>query len=515
MKVIGLGVNNRIYTDRSRTLEFQRCPRARYLQYEHRGRGIVPARLNVPLTVGTWVHVGLGNLLTQSMQTPTLGEFNLEAGTMATSVTVDVDLAVKEALAGYDEQVSSRGLNLEANADLNYVYSEQRALIEAMIRAYALRQLPRLLEEYMVLEVEREDEFPLGIVASTGDQPFDYDPHTLHWMSRADGLLLHRRDGDLYVLSYKTAANWDARKESENNHDMQGLSEVVAVEKRLVRIWERMRVVRDYANRLGVPFDRFVGMHPALVDLLSRPEPPKVQGVKMEFLLKGERRRDKYTDRWLQYSPLVRAWRQRGITPDDDKYSWRYEWEEIDENTGLTRTRRLGKGWEPFYAWELEGGVKEWVAKLARNEVQPEAGDCLEGQFVLPIPYFRHADDMARWQRQVRWQETENARASIQIRQTIEKHGFAAAEELLDQAYPQHTRACDWPVRCAYQEICFGSPDVLEGALESGMFVWRQPHHEPELIQITAAAEAAAQARAAEAEAEAAKTEGEETPKAA
>lgn len=479
-----------IYTDRSRTLEFQRCPRARYLQYEYKGRGIVPARLSVPLTVGTWVHVGLGELLTQSMHPPKLGRFDSIGGTLSSSTrNIDVDAAVSVALSGYDEQVRGRGLDLEANADLDYVYQEQRALIEAMIRAYAAKQLSVLLEEYEVLEVEREDEMSLGFTGLPS-KTFGYDTTPIKWMARADGLLLHRRDGDLYVLSFKTAASFDARKESENNHDMQGLSEVAAVEDRLHVISQHMQSVRALARgfSLKVKFLDRPDIHPKLLEMLSTAEgrPLRVQGVKMEFLLKGERRRDKYSERWLQYSPLIRAWRQRGVTPDDDRYAWRYEWEEIDESTGLSRTRRLGKGWEPVHTWELEGGVKGWIKLLASGSVQPEAGDCLIGQFVLPLPYFRHAEDLDRWRRSTSWQEEKVAFASNQISMTDDvRH----REMLLDRDFPMHTRACDWPVRCAYQEICFGAPEVLEGAIESGRFAWRQPHHDPELIQITAATE--------------------------
>jgi hypothetical protein len=43
-----------------------------------------------------------------------------------------------------------------------FLETEQRALIEAMVRAYARRRLQPLLEEFEALEVEREGEWLLG-----------------------------------------------------------------------------------------------------------------------------------------------------------------------------------------------------------------------------------------------------------------------------------------------------------------------------------------------------------------
>lgn len=454
-----------IYTDRSRTIEFQRCPRARYWGYEYRGRGVAPIRLSIPLAVGTYVHVGLGAMLSD----------------VRDERPVDVDEAVRMALAGYDDLIQRRGLNVEANAEMQFTYQEQRALIEAMIRAYAIRRLPLLLEEFEVLEVEREDEFelgpvPVGVSANTDGNLARVVPveEPLSWMSRADGLLRRKADGDLYVLSFKTAGDWDIRKENENSHDMQGLSESAAIEDRLARDWERVHVEGAFnpAEPASTDYENW---------LKRESSAPRIMGVKMEFLLKGDRRKNKVTGRYEQYSPLIRAWRQQGITQDDDRYAWRYEWEEEDPQTGLSKTRRLGKGWTPFFAWELSGGVKGWIARLASGTVQPEAGDALDAQFITPIPYFRHEADIARWRRQVTAQEIEVARTSREARK-LDGLPFEEIEPLLDRHFRQHTRACDWPVRCPFQDLCFGG--AAYDPVGSELYVWREPHHEPELVQI-------------------------------
>ena len=52
-----------IWTDRSRVLAWQRCPRLRWWNYEYGGRGIVPLNLSIPLTTGAAVHEGLAELV--------------------------------------------------------------------------------------------------------------------------------------------------------------------------------------------------------------------------------------------------------------------------------------------------------------------------------------------------------------------------------------------------------------------------------------------------------------------
>ena len=58
------------------------------------------------------------------------------------------------------------------------------------------------------------------------------------FMSRPDALLLEKSSGQLYLQSFKTTSGWDVRRARDAEHDMQGLSEGVEVERRLARWWE-------------------------------------------------------------------------------------------------------------------------------------------------------------------------------------------------------------------------------------------------------------------------------------
>lgn len=444
-----------VHTDRTRLLEFQRCPRARWYGYEYGSRGLTPVRMSIPLATGLQVHEGLAHLLLNP---------------------VDVDGAVHVAVHGYDQMVADRGLHAGFGDDADFAHHEQRALVEGLIQAYAVRQLPQVLECYEVVEVEQENLLPMGVVQMRGEK------RPLLWMARADALLIERESGDLYVLSFKTAATYDHRREAEAGHDVQGLSEIAAIEGRLNGWSDALQAdpgahVPAWFRKLWEANDR---------------RAPGLMGVRMEYLLKGERREDRCSPgHWVQYSPLIRAWRRPDVNPGGGgfEYAWKYEWREEDRLTGDLRTRRLGRGWEPFNVWECAevGGVKGWIELLAADKVQPEAGDCLAEQFVAPLPYFRQQADIEDWIEQAAAQEARVARASAAV------DGAASAAEqrsLLNTYFPQHRRSCDWPRACPFQAICFGSDQIAADPVGSGLYTWREPHHEAEreLVQLRPAA---------------------------
>jgi hypothetical protein len=209
---------------------------------------------------------------------------------------------------------------------------------------------------------------------------------------------------------------------------------------------------------------------------------PRIMGVRMEYVLKGERREDRGA--WVQRSPLIRGWRRPTITGWE--YAWRYEWREEDPVTGELRSRRLGREWQPFNVWESEdvGGVKGWIDMLASGQVQPESRDCLAAQFVEPIPYFRNQAEVEDWFEQAAAQESRIAVMAA----AVEHAAPAERRSLLNRCFSQHRRSCDWPTACPFQAICFGSDQIADDPLASGLYVWREPHHEPERLQRVAEA---------------------------
>lgn len=458
------------YVDRSRVLKYQQCPRARYYSTEIYGRGIQPIRMSIPLVVGQMVHAGLAELL-QLCANGWGGEKDLDA---------TLSNVVVGALEEYDKEVKARGFTLDPEEEAFQVYSEQKALIEAMIRVWALRRLPGFLEQFEVLEVEREDQFPLTTKRTQkicpdmvsfhqraenqiktcptckGKGNIDVIEDDIVWMSRADGLLRERASGDLYVLSFKTSADWNDFKDKEARIDMQGMSELYAIEQRLHR--ER--------RKTDAPYESYEA----------------IAGVQMEFLLKGRRSRDKETKQYLQDSILVRPYFKDGGGLMEDEYAWKY-WTHCDGPHVTSGGKKcpgdanhsLGKGWYRVPIWEYMP-IKEWIQLLHEGSIQPDAGDALEGLVVSPMPFFRHQEEIESWRLQVESQEAKIA----EIRRGAATDWPDDMKFYLDRNFPQHREACfkyGEKHSCQFLDVCFGN---IGDPLESGLFQLRKAHHAAE-----------------------------------
>jgi hypothetical protein len=335
---------------------------------------------------------------------------------------VFVDQAVKDALGAYDAEFARRGFDLEASEIALEVYHEQKAIVEGLLRVAAQRVIPALLDTYEVVEVERDDVWK------------DWAPG-IDFSYRADALLREKASSELGILSLKTAAQWGARNDREATHDIQGLSEAVATE-----------------NRLG----------------------EKVEFIKMIYLLKG--RREQYPEdsgHWITWSNLIRGWRKVGITGDE--FAWRYAWKGED---GVGH--RLGKGWARFDAWDPEqynGGVAGWIEQLAAGKVQPECGDPFESAVVTPMPYYRNSRDISDWLEQATAMETRVQQGLVAIQGLTGD----ALRSGLNVWFPQSRRNCDWPSKCAMQDICFADDSMLISPMTSGLYSRRVPHHSAEM----------------------------------
>src|SRR5580765_4359456 len=301
-------MTTRIFIDRSRIITRERCARRRWLEFHESGTGIVPKRTPLALGVGAAVHAGLASLLMdasdmdnqsgmhvieESAVCIALADFSahasgleLDANESAALGTVQAD--AKQLAEQMVAQARELGMSEQDIAGITagvdpavarseferYLFAEQSALVEALVRAYARRRLQPLLSEFEVLEVEREGEWLLSrwqdveyVSADCSVQSgrwngsyFDSQhpwprqcpgcgsdtivsdgAHELLFMSRPDALLRHRQSNELYLLSYKTTGGWDIRKARDIEHDMQGLSEGVEVERRLGEWWDYLQ----------------------------------------------------------------------------------------------------------------------------------------------------------------------------------------------------------------------------------------------------------------------------------
>lgn len=415
------------YTRRSAIVSAQRCPRKRYWEYLalpvecsclFEGQvncecpichgtgiqsGIMAERRNVPLLVGSAVHAGLALLLRG----------------------IDAETAANTATLGYQRELNQCGLALHEGEESSYVAAEQRALTEALVRLADLRIVPWLLSRYEVIWVERDFERELapGVVLR----------------GKPDALLREKTSGDLFILSWKTkgGSSLDGRALEDAQHDDQGLSETWLVDGWLDDLPE------DIKERSGG----------------KSSWDAETSGVIMIWLLKGERREyPKGSGRYTQSSPLIRGWRKFNDAGQVE-YAHSHYWN--DGESG----HKLGKGWTKFDAWTEPGGVKGWMDKLQEGTVQPDAGDCLAGQFVMSAPYYRQPDDVDYWVTQARYQEDR-----VHDAMTLGDNPWL---------YPQHRHSCSYPSRCSFYQICWGAPHVRLDPLANG-FVRRRP-----TVQIT------------------------------
>lgn len=465
-------MSNMKVTDRSRAVAYQSCPRLRFLNYEYHGHGLQPIFSSIPLVTGSACHKGIEVLLTHVMN-----------GQCAGDCSGSIDFAVEEALKLYDDECQRRGLELDPSEDSSYVYNEQRALIESLLRGWAIHILPQLLESYEVVEVETEDLFPLnnvrcnwchgdGIVCLLCLKDVCFNPAfhmnsknceacaecagsgqipTLLWQSRADILLRERSTGDLYIGSIKTASDLSPVIEMTNKIDMQGMSELYAVE-----------------QRLGQP----------------------VSGLQMLYLIKGSRRRGWNSDEGTSDGPkvqdsfMIRPLMKQGITSDGDEFAWTAKWtchEPHKQGNGRlcpgNKGHRLGKEFVKTNIWEFMD-IKSWVGLLASGKVQGE-GNALEQVLKLPVPQLRNKSQVQSWLRQMTSQELRIAQDAEIVNGLDEGSEEWQAE--LDARFPQTSSNClkyGADFRCKFFDVCWNG---IDDPLGSGLYQRRVPHHQKEL----------------------------------
>ena len=408
------------FIDRSRILEWTRCPRSRWLGSHFNGHGITSGTLRVPLVTGGSIHLGLEQL----------------------SKGATADVAAAAAVDNYRSQADA-ALRAAGTAldHFDYTVEEQASLTEALVRVYALKGYPALTAEWEVLEVESEYEWDLA--------------PGLRMMSRLDGLLRRRSDGELGVLSFKTdKGSYLEDKLPAGRIDLQGLTEPLAV---LHSKW---------------------GIAP--------------QWVKMEWLIKGAWKEEvKGSGQHFQDSFLVRPWRNAA----NGAIRWQRFWpcpgephEVMGANgkpwkcKGNVKQHGLGDGWERVPIWQ-HMPIKEWIGLLA------EEPGALEACLFLPPAIPRSLAEMYSAQRIIASQELDIDRRLANLAAHNGPEGPML--EALDVNFPPTGKWNDqchhsFGGLCQFITLCHSADQgaALIQWKENG-FVPRQPHHLPELEAIS------------------------------
>src|SRR5215831_10633658 len=542
----------RIYIDRSRVETEQRCPRRRLLEYHVGGTGISPVKKSLPLAVGGAVHVGLEVLLRegQALVDKANGDVDLafsqrgwvqdiEEHAVAAALTDfaehagALELDANEAAAMQETEESRRqkaemlaqarelgmsveGLGLDREQAVGrferWLYEEQSALVEGLVRAYARRKLRLLLEQFEVLEVEREGEWKLSQWqwGPYSDSPHKSDDHNveLWFMSRPDALLRERQTNELYLLSFKTTSGWDVRRAKSAERDMQGLSEGVEVERRLGEWWQLIHAM-VMPQEGNPPKD---AVSPTMFRFLrDLQEPPRIHAIRYEYLLKGERWEDKELSAQLgmtvrtQRSHLIRQYVAHSVPKKGDGgYSvgdvcWSWDFTRPEDSS---KSKLSASNWHSQGVWDLEGGgVREWIDKLDRSEMLMSGEDStvgmepralgwrseaqrmgvtsehpLDAAFLPPVVVYRNDDELRDWIEQVEAQEREVAESVARV-----EAGKDAGERhsLVNRLFPQYRSSCFYPSQCQFAgTVCFAANAEAEAdPMSTGKFKARVPNH--------------------------------------
>lgn len=388
---------------RSQYDAYQDCARKGWWLSEYPSGGSVNGlqrkSLRVPLLTGGLIHDGIGMLL--------LGK--------------PLEDTVKVITHTYDESVKARGFTPEDIGESPLV-AEQRAFVEAWVRAYARVRLEPTLAEFEVLDVEREEVVPLSADVTL--------------LARCDAVLRRKEDDAIFIKSFKTTS--DARWLDKEETSLQSMSEVLAVE-----------------ARLGVR---------------------TVSGVLVEGLLKGRRvhidKMDKSKGK-RETSPLIYGYKLDANPPfNSTTYS-------CDPQSA----RR--KGWKRFEVWnENFEGCPDTISPIA-YWVRWLGLETVEGLFVNAAPILRQGDILNAWKQQANALMTrldlkaKNLRLLPQYRSIMGEQQYY---EELNADWPQNYQACaryGSDNRCQFFDICF-TKGVGEDPLASGLYMPREAHHSTE-----------------------------------
>lgn len=425
--------DNKTYISRSAMACYQECPRRRLLHYLLDNVGYVPVGANVYFSTGSAVHKGIEFLLRglknnpehfiwDKQHLPRIREYREQAVKVATGLYKEL---TKDGIVG-----GKLGSTPEIQ---DYTFKEQIAIVEALVRAWAYKELPLIAKRFKIVAVEFDTHATL------------VDNIILE--GKADALLQDKETKDILVYSLKTIKNFDWRAEKNYKTDLQGITE----------IW----LTEQHLKHLKATIARYKGIS------------TRVQGVKFCFLIKGTRKevkddKGKGTGLWTTDNALIKGYRKFEANRLEYAHSfWYYN------NANKSGKGRLGKGWESFNVWEAKDlRVKGWMDLLVRKQIQPELGDVVKEYVVTPEEYWRDKQEIAETITELQIQEKEVA--------------AKANGTYVEPLFPRYRGSCWYPQDCdfAYKgRICPSIPEFKQ-LVEEGEYVARTPHHKMELLQI-------------------------------
>ena len=449
----------------------QFCPFARFIEY-HAGKygyGFQRRALSLPLVTGTYVDKPISAVCQWLIDAT-----DAAGGKQPTHAPDEViRWAANLAVEKYRAVVEKRGLLTVATEDetgrarLLTMINEQTTLIEGLVWVFCLTRLPGILAEYRLRSVQTEESFVIGCTCGLGDLIGEITDHEsrgctgIGEQSRPDLLGQRWENGSWTYLELKTASN---AKRAWNQS------------------WERK--VQFLLGILGA--ERRLGV--------------EISDARVEGIVKGARKRDygvtdpaapKRQQNWICYAYL------RASNPGVSLADWRPSYEVIDTDGIKHRTPR---DYTKVALWDApddsfpgkpaEMSRVEWWVRYTAQNYPTMLAKCLNS--IGPIPKQRYMLDKAirssiaeeqLWQdrlwRIYEWtQLPENAGKGWGH---PEYH--AVVESIVPRSWNCDPFGPDHP--CSSQPLCF-QHEGWDTPIESGLYVYRSPHHALEAAQMKA-----------------------------
>lgn len=383
--------------DRSRVETRQACPRKRFLQYDYAGTGLEPEEPSLPLLSGVAFHLALSRVL---------------EGEPLEGVLHDI-------LSTYRAEIAQKGLaGLDVTPDL---VAQQSALLEGIVRLWTAVRLPRILDDYDVVSVEKAW---LWRLAPDIAQSF-----------RFDALVRRKADGLYFIKDWKSVKHPSDVWFEKFEHNLQTTLYLQALK-----------------ERIG--------------DLTGDPH-AQVGGILYEGIVKGTFRKDTaksspfYGQRIVQ-SPYTIAYRLQ--TEAGPIYQFDY-------------TNR--KGFEKVRTFD-EMPMKEWVERHMLPS--PELTNDL---FIPLVDICPPARELERAKRQVITEERAYRDALRQLAALGDDPSFGGTfEDALDDTVPMRVDRCfqyGSEHLCPFLSVCF---NANAQPLDNGGFKPRVPHHDTDIQMV-------------------------------
>lgn len=406
-------------TDRSRYLTgLQHCQMARFLKYHSgpSGYGITRKAQALPLVTGVMIHECLAKILEEVKRS----NHHIPTRSFIREV-------INNQITLYRTLILNRGF-ANLNEEQELLIKEQTSLMEGLVWGWFKIMLPGLVEEFELIEIEREEELEVaGIVM----------------MSRPDFVARERSTGKLSIHDFKSAAYVNDSWVEEYRESVQMAVGTLGVEARLGE---------------------------------------KVETYYIHALIKGLRKKEydsssgDYTGPKTQTSFLCYGY-YKEANPPLNKSDWQAKYKYLGQDG---KKHLLGKYYTKTPIWEARFENKPpemsngeyWVM-----ETLPIAD--LQELFIQIGPYERQENLIAHYIPEMVNEEKRWIQRLWRIHEAKVEFGEASEEfqDTLREEIPRSWECRKYNSVCEFLPICHNHSQMWE-------FVPRAPHHAPEALQM-------------------------------